>query len=162
VAIALGVAILIYVVFFGESDEDAIRERLDLLEATIEVKGTQENLVIRGARIKEAFTELFVKDVTIQIPELTQVKTGRTELTGLAARAPSWYRTASVDLGGLRVDVGEQAVSAHVSGLATLTATRLTGELSRDTRTVSLRFDKIEGDWKIVSLSVSAKEEVDE
>ena len=158
-AIAVGVGILIYVVFFGTSDEDAIRERLDLLEDAIEVKGSQENVVIRGARMKDTFSDLFVKEVTIRIPELTKVRTGRMELVGLATRAPSWYRTAAVDLGGLRIDVDEQGMSAHVSGAATLRATRLTGEPAGDTRTVSIRCDKIEGDWKIVSLSVSAKDE---
>lgn len=158
-AIGLGVAILIYVVFFSESDEDVIRDKLDLLAETIEVKGNQENVVLRGARIKDAFAELFVKEVIIRIPELTEMREGRMELVGLATRAPSWYRTASVDLDGLRIDVDEQGTSAHVSGEATLTATRLTGELRRDDRTVSIRFDEIEGDWKIVSLSVSAESE---
>lgn len=161
-AIAAGLAIFLYAVFFGSSDEDLIREKLDLLAETIEVKGHQENIVVRGARIKDAFADIFTKEVVIEIPELTNVSTGRMELVGLASQAPTWYRTASVDLDSLQVDVDQQGLSAHVSGPVTLTATRLTGELARDRRTTSLRFDKIEDEWKVVSVTVSAKETEEE
>ncbi len=95
----------------------------------------------------------------IKIPELTQVETGRMELVGLATKAPMMYETVSVDLGGLEIQLDQQALSAVAFGEAILTGTR-SGEPRRDDRTVSFRFDKIDGDWKIVSLSVSAKDEI--
>jgi hypothetical protein len=156
VAVAVGLLVVVYALFFGSSDEDEIRERLALLEETVEVRATQENIVLRAARIKDAFSEVFVKEVSIEIPELTNVRTGRAELVGLATQAPNWYRTANADLGGLRVDVDDAGLSALVSGPVTLQGTRLTGEPLRDERTVSIRCDKIDGEWRIVSLSVSA------
>lgn len=156
-AIGIGLCIFVYAVFFSSSEEDAIRAQLERLQETIEVKGGQHNPVVRGARVKGAFADIFVKEVSIEIPELTSVKAGRMELVGLATQAPTWYRTASADLGGLRVDIDESETSALVTGAVTLSGTRLSGEPVRDTRTVSIRFDKIEGDWRIVGLTVSAK-----
>ncbi len=158
IGIGVGLIIAVYALFFSTSEEDKIREKLDQLERVVAVKG-QTNPVVRGARIKEAFSEIFIKKVLIKIPELTQVETGRMELVGLATKAPMMYETVSVDLGGLEIQLDQQALSAVAFGEAILTGTR-SGEPRRDDRTVSFRFDKIDGDWKIVSLSVSAKDEI--
>lgn len=156
--IALGVCIVLYAVFSGSSDEDAIRKQLDRLEAAVAVTAGDTNPVLRGARVKNAFVELFIQDVTIEIPELSSARSGRIELVGLAAQAPSLYRTASVDLGQLVIKVDEPKLSALAYGDATLTGTRQSGGLEEDKRTVSLRFDKVEGAWLIVAISVSAQD----
>jgi hypothetical protein len=157
IGIAIGVAIAIYALFYSSSDEDLIGEKLEQLEEAVAVRGTETNLVVRTARVRKQFSEIFIKQVTFRIPELSRIQGGRTELAGLAARAPQLYATATVDLGGLDIAVDESGSSAAAHGEATLTATRHSGELQRDTRTVMLRFDKIDDDWRIVSVSVSAK-----
>jgi hypothetical protein len=154
----LGLGIFVYAVFFASSDEDEIRDRLELLASSVEVTGQQENIVLRGARIRDTFESLFTKEVVIEIPELTSVSTGRMELVSLATQAPSWYRSASVDVSSLDVQIDDAGLSAHVVGPVILTATRLSGEPIRDRRTVSLRFDKIDDDWRIVGVTVSAPE----
>jgi hypothetical protein len=156
IGIVLGIAIAVYALFFSSSDEDIIRDKLAQLEQAVRVSGGDTNVVIRAAKVRKEFSEIFETQVTIEIPELTSVTSGRTELVQLAASTPQLYRTASVDLGGLSVDVDQAGTSAVAYGEAVLTGTAQSGELRRDERTVSLRFDKIEGDWLIVQLSVSA------
>ncbi len=157
IGIVAGLCLAIYALFFSSSDEDEIRDLLDQLEGAIAVRAGNTNIVVRAAHVKKQFSEIFIKDVSFRIPELTQAPSGRRELVGLAANAPQLYRTASVDLSGLTVEVDDAAVSAVAYGKATLTASRHSGELERDDRTVSLRLDKIEGDWRIVGVSVSTK-----
>ncbi len=157
--LVVGISIIAYALLFGSSDEDQIRGQLDRLQQVVAVPEQQTNLVVRAARINEAFNEIFVKDVGIDVPELTSVSSGRRELVGVATRAPTLYRTASVDLGGLSIAVDQAAISAHVTGQVVLTATRHAGDFDRDTRTVSIRFDKIDDQWLIVSVTVSAKQQ---
>lgn len=156
IGIALGICIAVYALLLKSSDEELIRERLAQLEQAVKVSAGDTNVVIRGARIKKEFTEIFQKDVTIEIPELTEIRAGRAELVQLAASAPQLWQTATVDLDGLSVEVDQAGTSGVAYGDATLTATKHGGELHRDTRTVSLRFDKIDGEWQIVNVSVSA------
>jgi phosphoribosylformylglycinamidine synthase len=158
IGIALGICIAVYALFFSDSEEDLIRERLELLEESIHVSPQDSNVVFRIARIKKQFAEIFVKQVSFEIPELTNLTQNRQELVNLAANAPRLYSTASVDLGGLAIEIDSAKTSAVAYGEATLTAMRHSGNLERDVRTVSLRFDKVEGEWRVVKVSVSARE----
>ena len=157
IGIALGVLLAVYALFFSSSDEDLIREQLERLERAVEVTEGGQNIVIRAAHVKKEFAEIFVKEVTFEVPDLTTEESGRRALVGLAASAPRLFATASVDLDALSIDVDEQGLTAVAQGQATLTGTRLSGELTRDLRTVSLRFDKIDDAWLCVSLTVSAR-----
>ncbi len=159
IGIAIGVAIAIYALFFSSSDEDLIRAKLEQLEDAVAVTSGGTNLVLRAAHIKKEFSEIFVKEVTFQIPELSQAKGGRRELVGLAANAPRLYATVSVDLDGLAIEIDDAGVSAVAFGDATVSGTRHGVGPQQDTRTISLRFDKIDGDWLMVSLSVSPPRE---
>ncbi len=156
IGIALGVLLAVYALFFASSDEDLIREQLERLEDAVAVSDGA-NIVIRTAHVKKEFSEIFVKEVTFEIPDLPSNEDGRRGLVALAASAPRLFRTATVDLDDLSIDVDEQGTTAVAQGPATLTGTRQTGELERDQRLVSLRFDKIDGAWLCVSLSVAAK-----
>lgn len=152
--IALGVAIAIYALFFAESAEDRIRSQLDALEEALVVTGT-ENPVLRAARIKKAFEALMLPEVHFEIPELAEGDTGRNELVRLATIAPQMYQSARVDLDALRIDVDKTETTAMAHGEAVLTGVRRTGEPQRDARKVALRFDEIDDEWRIVSISVS-------
>jgi phosphoribosylformylglycinamidine synthase len=157
IGIVVGLSIAIYALLLSSSDEDRIREKLEQLEQAVEVTPGDTNVLVRTARVKKNLSEIFVKEVTFEIPELTTKSSGRDELVALAGTAPQLYRTAIVDLGSLAIEVDSAGVSAVAHGEATLTATRHAGGVERDTRTVSLRFDKIDGDWLIVSASVSGR-----
>ncbi len=156
--IALGVAIAVYALFFSESDEDRIRDVLDRLTDAIAVTPEDQNMVLRAAHIKGEFADIFTKEVSFAIPELNQAAGGkRVELVGLAAKAPQLWSDARVDLSGLSIRVDEAGLSAVAVGDAQLDAIRRGGQIERDTRKVSISLDKIDGDWRIVSLTVSAK-----
>lgn len=155
--IALGVAIAIYAVFFSETDEEKIRALFDRLEDTVQVRTDDTNLVVRAAHIKGEFKEIFSKEITFDIPELSNMKTGRAELAGLAAKAPQMWRTATIDLDGLAIDLDEGGNGALATGDAVLDATRQDGRLERDTRKVSVSLEKIDGVWRIVGMTVSSK-----
>jgi hypothetical protein len=157
--VVLGLGIFAYATLFGTTDEELIRARLVALADAIEVKPSEQNLVLRGARIKDAFGGIFVKEVRIEIPELTELRSGRMELVQLAAQAMTMYRTATVDAAGLSIDLDKASLTAVASGKVTLHATRHSGDAQLDTRTVSIRFDKIDGQWLIVSVGVSAKDD---
>ena len=156
IGIVLGVLIAVYAVFFSSSDEDQIRAKLNSLEDAVALSDGDSNIVIRGAHVRKAFADIFIKMVTYQIPELRSEGAGRTGLAGLAATAPRLYRSVRIDFGDLDIRVDDAKISAVAYGEALLTGKRHSGQLQRDTRTVSFRFDKIEGDWLIVSLTASA------
>ena len=154
IGIVLGIAIAVYALFFAETAEDRIRAQLDALETAIGVP-EQENPVLRAARVKKAFDGLMVEEIHFEIPELVDQETGRGELVRLATIAPRLYQSARVDLDGLRIDVDKSESSAMAHGDAVLTGVRRTGEPQRDTRKVALRFDKVNDEWLIASISVS-------
>ena len=159
IGIAVGVCIAVYALFFTSSDEDEIRALLEQLEQSVKVTEGDTNQVLRGARLKREFSEIFIKDVGIEIPELTTISAGRMELVGLATRAPMLYRRATVNLDGLTIEIDSEGLSAAATGDAVLTASRQSGETERDTRDVLLRLDKIDDSWRIVSLTVSTRQD---
>jgi hypothetical protein len=159
IGIALGVAIALYALFFGKSAEDRIRARLDALAQAVSVVDGETNIVIRAARLRQAFAEIFVKNVSVAIPELADHVAGRDDLVELGASAPRFYQTVRVDLGKLAVKLDQDETSAVAYGEAELTATRLDGGPESDSRTVSLRLDLIDGEWRVVDVSVSAKQQ---
>jgi hypothetical protein len=158
VGIFLGVVLAGYALFFNDSDEDRIRARLQELELTVGMNEAERNILFRLARVKKAFSEIFIKQVTYDLPELHAKERGRTRLAALAANAPRLYRTVRVDLGELNIKVDASRSSAAAYGKAVLIGERLSGQPQRDARTVSFRFDKVEGSWRIVSVIASPPE----
>jgi phosphoribosylformylglycinamidine synthase len=161
VAVIAGLAIFLYAVFFAESEEEKVRGRLGELADAVAVREGETNPLLRGARLKDAFEELLAKEVVVRIPELAGAVAGRRDLVGIATQAASLWRTASFDLGGLRLELDEPKTSAHATGEIMLVGTRHSGEPERDERSVSIRLDKIEGRWLVVSIAVSAPSEAE-
>lgn len=159
IGILIGLGLVVYALFFAEDDADRIRERLEQLEAAVEVK-PQENVVIRAARVRKELVEIFVKDVHFEIPELLENQSGRKELIGVASSAPQQFRAARIDTDGLRIDIDDAGESAVCTGNVTLAGVRQSGEPARDERTVSIRLDEIEGEWRIVSFTVSMPQDL--
>jgi phosphoribosylformylglycinamidine synthase len=156
--VALGLAVIGYGVFGGSSDEEQILERLDLLAQTIRQDESETNPVLRGARINSVFVDLFTKQVSVRVPDLPDIGSDRRDLAGAAAQTSARYRTASVQFGAAKVDLDPSKMSAGVATQATLTAVGHDGELRRDTRGVKLQLDKVDGDWKIVSITVAPRD----
>ena len=154
--IALGLLLVAYALWWSDSDEDQIRAKLEAIEEVAEVGRGPTNPLLRAAELRKRLAGICIKDVRIRIAELTEVTRGRDELVRLAAAAPQLYRTVEVDLSDLAVEVDRSARSAAAHGPATLTAVEHGGRVRRDRREVMLRFDKIEGDWRLVSIRVSS------
>jgi hypothetical protein len=157
--VVLGVAIFVYAVFFGTTEEEEVREQLAKLAAAVEVKEGESNPVMRAARLREAFDGLLVKEVTIRIPELTGAVSGRRDVVTAATQAAALWRWATIDVSGLAVAIDEAETSAHVTGDVELKAVRHSGDPERDQRSVSIRLDQIDGDWLVVSIAVSGKQD---
>jgi hypothetical protein len=155
IALALcGLALIGYALFAEPSDEERILAQLERLEHAVSVEEPAQNMLLRKSRIDSEFREIFDKDVSFAIPELSGSHTGRNELGLLAARAGTYYET--IDLGFSDVSVTVGNVGAHVRGSATLTASR-SGNPERDTRQVEFQFSKVDGDWLVTSISVAPK-----
>ncbi len=161
IGIVLGVCVALYALFGPQGEEELIRQQLSALEDTVEVHASGENIVLRAARIKKAFSRIFTKDVAVRIPEVAHVKSGRGELSQLASQAPRVYQSASIDLSGLSVELDDSQERATAFGDARFEGVRSSGSPMAQQRTVSLRLDKIDNDWRIVSLTVSLAGEVE-
>lgn len=157
IGIVAGILIAVYAIFFTTSDEDRIRELLDRLETAVAVKEGTTNPVVRHAALKKAFRTIFTKKVSFEIPELTHVESGSDALAKVATQAPTLYQEASIDLAALKIEVDSEGLSAVAFGDALLTGVRRGGQLERDVRDVSIRLDKIDDEWRIVSVSVSER-----
>jgi hypothetical protein len=130
---------------------------LDQLETAVRVEGEAQNPVFRLANLNEAFSEIFTEDVSVSIPELTSLRSGRQPLVGLAARATSHAEAVDVDFQDLEVDVGSSGL-ANVRGVAKLESVRSGGRREVDERRVTFRFVERDGDWRIDMLRAEPKD----
>jgi len=156
VAALLGVAIVLYALLARKSDEELIRDQLDLLATTVRVSGPDENPIFRGKRMKDRFETLFTPNVRVDIAELTPIASGRAELVGVATRAGSVFRTADVEISADSVELIAGGTSAKVSGSATLVGDRGSGP-ERDERKVSFGLSKTQDGWRIDSVAVQPR-----
>ncbi|MCC6667823.1 MAG: nuclear transport factor 2 family protein [Polyangiaceae bacterium] len=156
VAALLGVAIVLYALLARKSDEELIRDQLDLLATTVRVSGPDENPIFRGKRMKDRFETLFTPNVRVDIAELTPIASGRAELVGVATRAGSVFRTADVEISADSVELIAGGTSAKVSGSATLVGDRGSGP-ERDERKVSFGLSKTQDGWRVDSVAVQPR-----
>ncbi len=157
--IALGTALIVYALQFGKTEEERIGMRLQALAASLAVSDGRESPTIRGARLRKDFAELFAKDVSLAIPELGAVDQGRPALVELAMQAPTDYASIAVNLEKLRIRLDDSKEHAVAVGEAHLSGVRREGSRHEDSRTVSLRLDRHDGEWRIVNVSVSVSKD---
>ena len=153
---ALAVAAGVYLVFFRTSTEARVRARLAEVSGAVRVEGVEQNFVLRAARIRQVFNDVFDRRATLQIPELAGRSPDRAMLVALASQAPATYAQASLDLSGLSIDLDRDETSAHAHGRVKLLVTDQQGVAQSDVRAASIRLDLVDGEWRIVSLVASA------
>jgi hypothetical protein len=158
-AAAVGLAAAVYFAFFRPSDEDRIKSQLSKLSEAVEVKEGGGNPVFRKAHLDDAFEKIFDEDVRVSIPDLSTMKSGRAGLVALALQASVWARSASVEFSRVEIKLDDARASAKVGATATVRAVRGGGRNERDERAVDFRFAKIDGLWKITSVTVWRKDE---
>jgi hypothetical protein len=156
-AVVVGLGLVFYAVFSRQSEEEQIQEVLDRLELSVGVSSEPENPVFRLTRLNKEFEELFDDRVRVFIPELTSLRSGRKDLAGLAARAPTWFSTLEIDFTDVKIQAGK--INARVFTSAQLVASRAGRGLERDVRDVEFGFTKSDGSWKIDSVNVTPREE---
>ncbi len=159
--IAAGLALLVYALFSGETNEEQIRRQLDELAAAVAVEGEPQNIAIRGLQLKGKFRDLFEKNVTATIPELGSSRSGRDALAALAARSTAYFESLDLDFDDVSVSIDGNQSNALVKTNVVMTGTqRGQAQLRRDERQVRFRFFKDpEQGWRIASVKVGEAEE---
>ena len=154
--IVAGSGLVGYGLWAQPSDEEQIRERLDQLAAAIAVSGSEQNVAVRGLRIKRAFGEIFDPQIKANIPELGSQRQDRDRLVALASRAGAYFESLDVEFTEIEVQIDGTQLNARVSSVAVLTALRRSvarGE--QDERDVVFQFFKhAEHGWQIRALRV--------
>lgn len=153
-AILVGLGLLGYMLLASETDEERIREQLDLLASAVSIR-PDENLVFRKLRLDRQFTDLFADAVRFRVDELSRRISDRKQLAALGGQVQVYFRTGDVSWRGVSIAVHEPTSTADVDATAVLAATRARSALSREERRVTLEFEKLDGDWKIVRGSVA-------
>ena len=157
--IVVGVCVALYALFFHRGEEERIRQQLAALEDAVEVAPGGGNLVLRAARVRKSFNKIFVKDVVVEIPNVSAPTSGRHALAKLASGAPRLFEWGKLDLSDLTIALDASKTQATAFGPAQVTAQHRNGKRYDEQRTASLRFDKIDGAWLVVSLTVSPPDE---
>lgn len=154
-AVLVGIAV-VYVVFIRKTDEDRIRAQLRALSAAVrEAEG--ENQILRAARIEREFPHIFTKEVTLHVPMLPEGRTPRHELATLAIGAAKKASKIELRWSDVRVEVDRPMARAFVTGAATGAATRRDGGDHLESRSVTLRFEREEDEWRIADVAVGER-----
>lgn len=155
IGILLGLGLVVLgIASWPSSDEEAIAAKLQKLAEVVAIEG-EENPVMRTARLRREFAELFEEDALVLIPELQRGARGRRELADLGARGPILYSTLTVDFAGVETIVDSGKKSARTKSLAKLSGTR-GGEIRRDERKLRIEWKKEGGEWLMGEVRVEA------
>ncbi|HEU5073516.1 MAG TPA: hypothetical protein VFU02_05075 [Polyangiaceae bacterium] len=152
---ALGLGLVGYALFSGQTDEERIAEVLNELEDTVGF-ASPPNPLTHAAAVRARFVELVAPEVVVDVPERGLVARGRDDLTRLAvagtARLQSFEVAVTVE--ALRVD-GD---TAHAGVEVVTEATQ--GQNPRlSTRRADLEFVKHDGDWLLSAAHVVEADE---
>lgn len=154
--LVVGLALVGYALLAAPSDEERIHAVLDQLAEAVSYEAPP-NPLQRTAQLNGAFKEVFSKDVVVKIAEVGANTSGRSSLGQLAARASMAYQSLDVSFSDVSIEAGESA--ANVSSTAELNGMQ-GGEVRADQRHAEFRFEKIDGDWRIVRVHVSPPDDV--
>lgn len=158
VLIAAGILGLVYALFFWSTDEDLIRGKLAQLADAVRVTEDERNPLVRLGRVRQAFSEVFTKEATAAVPEHGEALHGRDALVQAAVGIGNIYQSADVSYSDMDLRIDPGGISAGVTCSATLTGARHGQPIQRDDRRVRFQLEKIDGDWKIVSVSITSGE----
>ncbi len=159
----LGVSLIGYAVFAGESDEELIRQRLIQLEDAVRVEG-QVNPLMRMAQVNKAFKEIFTEEARIRFsqdavelyPQVVNIGRGRTGLAKAAGQGLSYLQRFDVDFGRIEIELNGDS-GAQVKTLATIDASNRSAYGRGEKRSVSFVFFN-DDQWRIESIAVGAIE----
>jgi hypothetical protein len=161
IAIGLGVIALagaLWALFFRDADEVLVRRTIDRLARAVEVV-PGENPLVRATRVRAELLEVLAPDVSVSIPELTDLSRGRDPLIGVALSAAQLWERAEVGVALARITLEPtNPPGADVALTATLTASRPGGQPERDVRQCRFHLEKREGTWRITEITVHPRD----
>jgi len=144
--------------FLRRSDDEAvIRAQIDRLARAVQVD-PQESLLARRARVQGELDDVLTKDVSFDVPELTDQHSDRAALVGVATQAAAIWSTADVSISDVRVTLSPSKKNATVTATATLVGTRRDGGQERDRRAVGFEL-RVDDGWRISAIHVSPRQE---
>src|SRR6185436_9180248 len=149
VAVAAALAILGYALFFRETDESRIRKRLAALAAAVRIDPAARDPLARALRIERAFAAGVSPGVRVQVPELGDVGGGRDGLLQLAVSSAGMFSSMQLGFERVRVQLAPGSRSAAVDASAVLSTTEHGGGSQRRTKRLDLRFENVEGEWRL-------------
>lgn len=153
---AIVAAVVVWVTFFRDSDEDRIRRVLGRLTKAVAVK-KDDTVLSRTGRLRSELKQIVTDDVRVDVPDLRVRVTGRDQLVEGATKAGLMFASADCELTGVAVKIDEAATTAKVDATALVTAER-GGERKVDRRAVHFLLYK-DGDWRITTIDVAPKQE---
>jgi hypothetical protein len=143
--------VLVYAVFLRPSEEDRIRRQLGALSEAVRVGPGDQNPVVRAARIQKAFGRILAPRVRVDVPELGEPSQDRDALAGVAMSVGGGLGSLEVGFDRVRVEIDRTGQKADVIAGVVVNAVELDGQAHREGREVTLRLDKIEGEWRITA-----------
>lgn len=151
------VLIVLGIVSFPTDDEEVISAKLDKLAEVIAVDGP-ENPVMRMARLKGEFSDLFEEDARVSVPEIRRSARGRKELAELGAQATVLYQQLRVDFTAREIRIEEGGKTAHTTSRVKLSGSRASDDDRWGDRRVRFRWSRGSGEWLIDEVRVEERD----
>jgi len=155
IAAVVGLGLMAYALFSGDTDEERIVRTLTRLGQVIRFEAPP-NPLIRGAALSGELSELVTPDVVIEVPERNFVARGRDELVRLAVAATGQMQRLEISFSVQELEV--HGDSADVA-LDVITVTDRASEARASSRRADLRFVKNDDEWLLASARVREDEE---
>lgn len=153
---ALGVSLIGYAVFARETDEEKILGALGRIERTVRIDAdTATNPLIRAGQLKRDYSEIFDKNVTYRIPDLSSGSTLES-LVHLTVQSSMALTTLDVGFSKTDLQLANPPTSAVVKTVAKVRAFHGTSPYEESQRDVRFEFTRSGGDWRITSFNVGS------
>ncbi|AKT39338.1 nuclear transport factor 2 family protein [Chondromyces crocatus] len=154
--VVLGVAFIAYALF-GASDKDRVLALLHRAADAVRVEEGDTNPVVRLGRVRSDFSEIFSKDASASVPEINQRLQGRDALVDATVKLGAVYGSAHVTLDDIDLQMDPGGLTAEAKATATVTGAQHGQSVRRDERKVMFRAEKIDGDWRLVSVVAGSR-----
>jgi hypothetical protein len=158
--IALGISLIGYAVFARETDEEKILGVLGRIERVVRVDAdTATNPLIRASQLKREYSEIFDKNVTYRIPDLSIPASGGESvesLVRLTVQSSVALTTLDVSFSKTDIHLATPPSSATVKTVAKVRAFHGSSPYEEGNRDVRFEFSRNGGDWRITSFNVGS------
>lgn len=150
IAAAVGLGLMAYALFSGQTDEERIALTLTRLEQVIGFE-SPPNPLTRAAALHKGLSELVTPDVVLEVPERDFVARGKDDLVRLATVASLRMQRFDVDLSLQELELVGDSADAVVDVITDADQ----GEQPRpSSRRADLHFLKIDDEWLLASARV--------